>query len=548
MGRIGRLKYDNKIFDLFCYYDKLSFLEVKIVNGVEIYFYPEIRDFYHLNFMFNYVDSCVLNIDSKAKNNKFIFGGVVVGVGTILVSGVLVLSNNDYKLLPKAVLERTYYTMDAVKGLKYDIISHTDDLKKYSLDVVTFDELRKTLNSNEDIDDNYRFYCNLFIDTLEKQFPNIDLTLFNEHLKTLNIITVSVDEFSDEYVNGDYDTKKNIIRIKDGRQTNAEVIFHELIHCVRIGFLKLNDVELEIDYRIECYGQTFNEAFTELTANYLKLNMGHSYFDKTYRTYSAYGSYVSILYQILKLVEDEYMIEDFFNQDVNKLKNVLRKYGLEDLIILYDIDFKSSDIRDIVFDDDNQIKSLEMKLLSLRVEQELNKGTKIDDIYDISKVFYRYEEEELYAEITNAIKNYGEYGYVYLNRAKLEPFKLKGYEYVDLYSNPNINVFYNNNLVYSDTSYISLSEYLEYKLYIYVLVDEGLVKFGMCKLESDKYVDIITNELIDSTAIMHSLDRYINDIYDCNINLEIFLNSDYIKEKTYEISPELQEKQKVLKR
>ena len=380
------------------------------------------------------------------------------------------------------------------------------------------------------------------------EYGNIDLTLFNEHLKTLNIITVSVDEFSDEYVNGDYDTKKNIIRIKDGRQTNAEVIFHELIHCVRIGFLKLNDVELEIDYRIECYGQTFNEAFTELTANYLKLNMGHSYFDNTYRTYSAYGSYVSILYQILKLVEDEYTIEDFFNQDVNKLKNVLRKYGLEDLIILYDIDFKSSDIRDIVFDGDNQIKSLEMKLLSLRVEQELNKGTKSDDIYDISKVFYRYEEEELYAEITNAIKNYGEYGYVYLNRAKLEPFKLKGYEYVDLYSNPNINVFYNNNLVYSDTSYISLSEYLEYKLYIYVLVDEGLVKFGMCKLESDKYVDIITNELIDSTAIMHSLDRYINDIYDCNINLEIFLNSNYIKEKTYEISPELQEKQKVLKR
>ena len=52
MRRIGRLKYNNKIFDLFYEGNVLSFLEVKVNLGKETYCYPEIRDFYHLNFIF----------------------------------------------------------------------------------------------------------------------------------------------------------------------------------------------------------------------------------------------------------------------------------------------------------------------------------------------------------------------------------------------------------------------------------------------------------------------------------------------------------------
>lgn len=462
-------------------------------------------------------------------NNKLKINNKKIIKTSLISLGVVVMILNKEKLSKNFILERSSYALNTISDASpfLNVISDVKELEKYYQNSISFEELRTTLANNQFINEHYRLYCNLFIDSLETNFPDINLILLNEHLKDLQIATVSKEELN-ENVLGQYDMINNIIKIKEGFENTNSVIFHELVHCTRLGSLQSGFVELQIDYRISKYGNAFNEAFTELTANYLSHNIGKDYFNSTFRTYRSYNNFVSMLYQILKLVEGEYTMYDFFNQDVDKLKKVLSKYDLEELIILYDIDLEVNGDNNLKGKE--KIKELELKLLHLRTEQELKKGTSISEIYLLANSFFKQDRNEVINEITSVIEKKGIYPYLYLDVATSEDFmvSLPNGDELFSYYNPKIQILYNEEIIYNNTLYKTPSKYLIGNLYIYASVTNDILEYKICKFESDKYIDIVTEEEIKSTSLMYNIGDFINTSYNCKINLNEFVKSDII--------------------
>jgi len=533
-NRLIRIKYDNKLFDIFedGKHNKF-FLEVRKINNIEKYFYLNMKDYIFLNKIYNCKNLNNLSENDK-KNNKLKFFYkvyVTTSIGFITFSML-----GGLKLLPNVVLEKTAFTFrnisDSTRSL--DVISDVSELDKYYTDTFTFDDLRRTLDNNKNINEHYKGYCNKFIDALEKNLPNLDLTLFNDHLKNLKIIDVLDKEWPKYHSNavGLYNKSDNIIRIREGSENDMYVIFHELVHSFRLGHLETNNIHLNIDYRVDDYGDTFNEAFTELVTDYLIADIGESYFEDINQLFLHYSEYATSLFQILKLTENEYTIYDFFNHDVEKLRIVLEKYGLEDLIILYDIDKDSNLIRDIVVADKTRIMDLESKLLSLRIRQEIEKGTELSEVYRLTGVFNNQDSKHVFEEITNCIKENDNWIYCYTNVNDVYEHERdygNGPQTIK-YSNPNIKIFNGDNIVY-DGTLSTVNEIFIDNLYVVMEINNNDIKYKLVLLEGDKYIDVVSKEEVKSNFTILGLKKFIGNDYNCEINLNPFLNSDFVNSK-----------------
>ena len=67
--------------------------------------------------------------------------------------------------------------------ISYEFLDNTSELKLYFSEDISFEVVKKSLENNLSIDDEYRAYTYEFIDLVKKRFPDIDLTILNENIK-----------------------------------------------------------------------------------------------------------------------------------------------------------------------------------------------------------------------------------------------------------------------------------------------------------------------------------------------------------------------------
>lgn len=399
-ARLMRVRYQDKLFDIFSGKDhKKTFLEVRLENGREEYYYPILKDYIELNNIYNKPFDGILHSKKYSFKQKVIFATSATGL-SLLLSPILAESYTNYKIepqskkyemgkseidlqeisepntLPKAIfIDSEDYYRDGSTVMVYN----NDILSYFGFNPVTFEEVRETLQDNTNLSSKYMEYESEFLNQLERKIPNVDLRVHNNNLKTLTIV-----EDNDTF----YEYETNTMHIKKYENEQQEKIdfFHELVHTLNYGKLLVSEEnydgvkELHKFFQRTNYGGSLSEGFTTILTDYLLTEDTNAYFQKENHDFSAYQEITPYCYQILKTI-NIYALYDFINYDIVKFSEELKIYELEDSIAILDAYNETiSSQEEIEIISPFGLEELETTLLELRIRQEIERGTSTFEI------------------------------------------------------------------------------------------------------------------------------------------------------------------------
>ncbi|MBQ3468926.1 MAG: hypothetical protein IJH18_02555 [Bacilli bacterium] len=381
MKKIGRIKYNNKIFDIFID-DKHQkhFLEVVREETKEKYVKPDLEDLVRLTLLYNtrdpytYYDSIVEH-QQKHKLKRIIantIGALTISATIFSLSGGILKLNKENKTLDKIINYEKVEEEDVEDLLTIEHIT-LDDI---DLDEVSVDDVRKTLQNNVFLTEEQKEEINEFISAVEEKEENIDLRILNYNLKDIQVVEGPVDS---ESILGKYVIDENtlFIETKDelGDDYN-EVLYHELTHVLHLSKVESKYVKgtkkencLKEFSVLNGYGVGLEEGMNEVISNYLL--SGYTNMKEYYQSEPEYVCYGDVPYTCLGLLEaldGYYSINDFLNGDVYGLESLLKKIESEDIIDRIDVAYLSFQDEVEVLEEENEMEYMQNQSL----EQETN--------------------------------------------------------------------------------------------------------------------------------------------------------------------------------
>jgi len=153
----------------------------------------------------------------------------------------------------------------------------------------SIEDLMNSLNQNKILNDKYKTYIEKFINIVYKKYPNIDYSIFNQNLKTLEIIEVDTFDKSSNDVKGTYKIYENKIYLLSNLECEEYILFHELWHTFSIIYLSE-----EKALKSPSYGFAYGTALTEGMTAYLTNTI-------TKDEYMSYDNQVSIIEMLVEI-------------------------------------------------------------------------------------------------------------------------------------------------------------------------------------------------------------------------------------------------------
>lgn len=421
--KLIRIRYNNKVFDIFSGEDhRKTFLEVRIENEKEIYYYPILKDYIGLNNIYNKPFDGILHSKKYDFKSKVVFSGCIAGL-SLIITQMVTQDYLDYKLekqvpvytlasqivnkigqenigklseridqlIPteEKILQKlsemdpSLYYIDGSQIMIYD----NDILTALGIPEVSFDDVRTTLVQNKKIPDREREYMEEFLNRLEKRFPNTDLRILNNNWKMLEYVEdIESNSLDDGYWSldeGKIHLKKEYIDKKSGQpdeEKRKEKILHELVHTLNYGKIIIVDketskeIELVKFFQRSNYGESFSEGFTTIFTDYLLSDNVKGYFENEESNFSSYQITTPYCYQILKGM-DNYGFYDFINKDVSYFDQKVKEYGFDPIPVL-DAYFESlDDEKEIEILETEELNELTEDIIRMRIEQEIKNGS-----------------------------------------------------------------------------------------------------------------------------------------------------------------------------
>ena len=353
--KLTRIKYNKKLYDIFVDKEHYKhFLEVKIKDGKEIFYHPNLHDLINLNLIYNTEDDIkydrnkkykfrenkIKNLKIKYRNLK-VLSNTAIKIINIAICGIIILSIKE-KVDNGEIPEIAIGMVE---------IKNNSELDEYNITNVTFDEVRKTLSENQNIQPKYKKLAEEYIDLLEKKLPGIDLRLLNENLKDMKLVLSPGQKLKEENAAGSYDADTNTLSLCTGyeNRTVRSIFFHELTHSMTVfnGKIKIINDKVVRNQRLlkqyeenKIYGKSLDEGFTEILTNYLTSNYDNldDYFKDENKKFVGYNTVIApTCYKLLKLTQDEYSIYDFVSGNVIEYVMILKKYDLDGIIDHLDV-------------------------------------------------------------------------------------------------------------------------------------------------------------------------------------------------------------------
>ena len=420
--KLIRIRYHQKIFDIFG--DKnhqKTFLEVRIENGKEVYYYPILKDYIGLNNIYNKPFNGVLNSKKYSFQSKVMIATYMMGISLIIGQG-LTINNLNYELqrIPVtyeplqesnsiSVEEKTQqpeieqlkieeekdsfsledidpsmYCQDESKIMVYD----NEVLTALGVPEVSFEEAHLTLDNNTKISPEHKKYMHQFLNVLEKKMPEVDLRILNSNWKDLEY---AIDLDQEGEVNGSwsmYDKKLHLKKEYINSETGTfdekrfiSVLAHELVHTLNYGTLTITDpntleeITLTKFFQRTNYGESFSEGFTTILANYLLSDDYENYFEQENPSFSSYQETTPICYQIYKGM-DNYNMYDFIDKDISYFSQKVSEEGLEDAVLVVDTYYESLEgLEEGDILETEELDQLLEEVLEKRIEKEVEKGS-----------------------------------------------------------------------------------------------------------------------------------------------------------------------------
>ena len=213
---------------------------------------------------------------------------------------------------------------------------------------VTFDDIKSVINSNNRIPKKYKDLLIEYTNLLNKKYPNVELKVFYENLKTLEVVEceteyeLSIAALSTE-ASGCYVKDENKIYVmKDNKYEKGtwdyQVIMHEFGHCLRNylydnGNTRKKVTGMGLNYYTVILDEALNSVFTvnifdyeekdiayQLQSNYIKVmtdsmdnydlsdyvNHSSSYFIKKLDEFNNDENYAVTILEMIKLQYEDF--------------------------------------------------------------------------------------------------------------------------------------------------------------------------------------------------------------------------------------------------
>ena len=413
------IEWNNKIFTIFIDNNhRRTFLE-KNKDGE--YIYPTLEDFKILNNIYN-VHNPLIEYDLR----EYFFKEKVRLMSGILALTILSTATNALATFKNYQVEEDGESVSVVAENatpNMRLITNLSDLDSVlGYKTVSKEEIVNAIYANPNLTDYYREIMVNLVNKIYDKYPNIDLRVFYENVKTLEIREISEEEFKNEYKTytvANYESYQN--RLNFSPNVNLQVIYHEIAHTMWSFYWE----DLGV-YRTSKYS-ALNEAMTNYATSFLSSNIN---------TYTNEGLILEYLLNIT-----EYTYEDYMN------------YGIEGLISGLKEKYPTVDF-DYITDAADTIKDTTSKLGVYISLQEC--GSLLDELFSLSLLNIK-EEEPYHSLITFAnilkgnrelfTKYYAEYnkkltelGYSVISEEELT-------EILDKYRGYSIVIFTNDNEV-----------------------------------------------------------------------------------------------------
>jgi|GEM_PF-5996263 len=402
MRKSIKINYNNKCYQTFINENKLYFLRIETINGNEIYFNLSFNEYLNLNKKFNEIKPflCVLD-NSFLKIRLGLLGLIILPISLRLFE----LPNNFALEKNNIKTKIEFNNSDLVENNLSDdykiqdntvIIYNNDGLSHFlGYDNITFEELRKTLDENKNLNEIYRSFISSYIDELEIKMPNVNLSCFNENLKLLKITDISKEEMfkktGNANYNGYFEPLNHDIFILNTlfEDQYCSVVTHELTHMLNNLIIEKNGQTLIKRPFSNNAGLYISEGFNEYINNYL-FNYNSSY--------CSYRQQVDDVEIFIEMFGNG-VIDDYLNGNLDCLKNrfekIIGKEDTEDLFITMSSEVISLEDSTVVLDSSTIVNKYDllMKCYGKTKNNKLN-SSEIEimkKLFADSSSIYEYE-------------------------------------------------------------------------------------------------------------------------------------------------------------
>lgn len=238
--RLFSIKYNNKTFVIYVDSNHYkTFLEEK---NNKLY-YPDLEDYLYLDKLYNGRQDILLNIKRYNFTPKVVYKKQLISLVMAISMGLLpgcnykdvnaedILNNNQttYEEVIQSNVENEVFSTE--KLAYEEQLKALDDY--FNNEKVTKEDVISAINNNENLSEHDKNICLIVLNDLLSLDPNMNLRIFYENLKTLNIIRVSDIEIKKdigENATGYYQSSTNEIKVISKKVTDI-TLAHEIIHA-----------------------------------------------------------------------------------------------------------------------------------------------------------------------------------------------------------------------------------------------------------------------------------------------------------------------------
>ena len=316
-----KIEYNNKNFMIFLdENNRKTFLEIDKLGD---YVYPELEDFIALHKIFNTKEPFICYAPRFKFTEKVrVVKGTVVSLLTLITilnnipnvyaSDINVEIKNESVVISEIVTEKEQAIEKRIS------IKDTNELEQYlgHLDV-TKEMVLKAINENAKLPAKYKKIATNLLNAITENYPNFDLRIFYENIKSMEVFEYTQEQFKQVYPNvkkagAVYDSQLNRITTID--EVQIELLYHEMFHATHHFYRKIDNTLI---FRSED-NTALNEAMTDIGSSLVIPQKEGYVFNKT------------VLNFLLTTID--YDLEDYSKKGIDYLKDKLQsKY--------YDIDF-----------------------------------------------------------------------------------------------------------------------------------------------------------------------------------------------------------------
>ena len=381
---------------------------------------------------------------------------------------------------------------------EYKFIITMEDLESIYSTKPTIDDLKKSLDDNPNITDEYKEYTKEFIELVEAKFPDFDFTIFNENLKQFNVIEISIEDMQKEYPNRYAYYKISESSIYMHNEYKKEEIkkycyFHELWHMFNNLCVKKNDT---IYYRSTTMSNLSGTALDEGMTTFLTEQI----YSKDILNYVNEYDEVKILYQI-------------FGEDLLNAYTELGVDGIENLI-LKNMSYSEAGNLIYLMNNEKNDKNNSVKIYEILIKLYLNTNSinmknniKIYEIlenlcYDVNikkQILTIYRDYMCNVEISDETKitfdnqKYYSIDELYFVNINDKKYLINDQILIDYYKDGYIKNIYDDEKTYIGNATITVDLFRDYLMYNAILFEEnnGIIYIDKNIIDEnigDKYV------------------------------------------------------------